>query len=199
MKTPALDQRVRVTRMLIRRSFLELLKQKPIQNISVREICEAAGINRGTFYSHYTDIYDLQHKIEDEMLRDFENALSPLLSEADHDLNPLKITAGVFVCLQANSDLCTVVLGEHGDKDFTWKLLNIGREKCLAAYSKLFREATPKQIDYFYVFVSSGCIGLLRKWMDDGMVMPASEIARMVENLLECCTQFLQTPFPPGL
>ena len=89
MKTPALDQRVRVTRMLIRRSFLELLKQKPIQNISVREICEAAGINRGTFYSHYTDIYDLQHKIEDEMLRDFENALSPLLSEADHDLNPL--------------------------------------------------------------------------------------------------------------
>ena len=133
------------------------------------------------------------------MLRDFENALSPLLSEADHDLNPLKITAGVFVCLQANSDLCTVVLGEHGDKDFTWKLLNIGREKCLAAYSKLFREATPKQIDYFYVFVSSGCIGLLRKWMDEGMVMPASEIARMVENLLECCTQFLQTPFPPGL
>ena len=81
MKTPALDQRVRVTRMLIRRSFLELLKQKPIQNISVREICEDAGINRGTFYSHYTDIYDLLHKIEEEMLRDFESALSPLLSD----------------------------------------------------------------------------------------------------------------------
>lgn len=195
MKTPALDHRVRMTRMLIRRSFLELLKQKPIQNISVREICEAAGINRGTFYSHYTDIYDLLHKIEDEMLRDFETALAPLLSDTEHDLNPMEITAGVFSCLQANSDLCVVVLGDHGDKSFAWKLLGIGREKCLAAYSKLFREATPQQIDYFYVFVSSGCIGLLRKWMDDGMVMSAPEIARMAETLLDSCMQFLNTPF----
>lgn len=43
--------------MLIRREFLELLRTKPMQSISIKELCTAAGINRGTFYSHYTDIY----------------------------------------------------------------------------------------------------------------------------------------------
>ena len=53
------DLRVRVTNMLIRRAFMELLKQKPLQNISIKELCEKAEINRGTFYAHYTDVYDL--------------------------------------------------------------------------------------------------------------------------------------------
>lgn len=44
-----LDHRSRVTRMLIRRAFTDLLGQKPIESISVKELCAAAGINRGTF------------------------------------------------------------------------------------------------------------------------------------------------------
>ena len=53
------DHRTRVTKILIRKSFMELLKNKPIQNISIKEICDKSGISRGTFYAHYTDIYDL--------------------------------------------------------------------------------------------------------------------------------------------
>lgn len=53
------DQRTRLTKMLIRKAFTELLREKPVQNITVKELCQTAGINRGTFYSHYTDIYDL--------------------------------------------------------------------------------------------------------------------------------------------
>ena len=47
MKTT--DHRTRVTKMLIRKAFTDLLKQKPIQSISIKELCESAGINRGTF------------------------------------------------------------------------------------------------------------------------------------------------------
>ncbi|MFR9208180.1 MAG: TetR/AcrR family transcriptional regulator [Lachnospiraceae bacterium] len=64
MKTT--DHRTRVTKMLIRKAFTDLLKQKPIQSISIKELCESAGINRGTFYSHYSDIYDLLKQIEDD-------------------------------------------------------------------------------------------------------------------------------------
>mgnify|MGYP002917598254 FL=1 len=60
---------------MIRKAFMDLLKQKPIQSISIRELCETAGINRGTFYTHYADIYDLMQRIEEEMLADFEKAL----------------------------------------------------------------------------------------------------------------------------
>ena len=62
------DHRIRVTKMLIRRALTDLLRQKPIQSISIKELCETAGINRGTFYAHYTDIYDLRKQIEDDML-----------------------------------------------------------------------------------------------------------------------------------
>ena len=64
------DQRVRITKLLIKKTFTELLTKKPIQKISVKELCEKAGINRGTFYSHYEDIYDLLEKIENEILGD---------------------------------------------------------------------------------------------------------------------------------
>ena len=40
------DQRIRLTKMLIRRAFLDLLRTKPMQGISIKELCTAAGINR---------------------------------------------------------------------------------------------------------------------------------------------------------
>ena len=67
-KFPDRDYRVRVTKMLIRKQFTELLAAKPIQSITVRELCERTGINRSTFYNHYRDVYDLLEKIEEEML-----------------------------------------------------------------------------------------------------------------------------------
>lgn len=71
MKTTGNDHRVRVTKMLIRRAFTGLLSIKPIQSISIKELCEQAGINRGTFYTHYQDIYDLLADVENEMKQDF--------------------------------------------------------------------------------------------------------------------------------
>ena len=94
------DQRIRLTKMLIRRAFLDLLRTKPMQGISIKELCTAAGINRGTFYSHYTDIYDLLEQIEDDMMHDFQEALKPLLDSGEKELTPLKITTGIFQCLK---------------------------------------------------------------------------------------------------
>lgn len=41
------------------RAFLELLEKKDMEYITVKEICEAAGVNRSTFYLHYETIDDL--------------------------------------------------------------------------------------------------------------------------------------------
>ena len=45
------DGRVRITRQMIRTALLNLLREKPLQHITVRELCEKASINRGTFYA----------------------------------------------------------------------------------------------------------------------------------------------------
>ena len=196
MKTNGQDHRSRVTLMLIRKALMELLRQKPIQAISIKELCECAGINRGTFYAHYTDMYDLLQKIEADMLQDFQEALKPLQTTNASDLTPVKITAAIFRCLKDNADLCTVTLGDYGDKSFALQLINLGREKCMEAYSKFFTGATPKEIEFFYAFVSAGCIGLLQKWLAEGMVTSAEEIAAMAENIMLHGMGYLESKNP---
>ena len=47
------------TKKEIRATFLQLLEQKPLSKITVKNLVEACGINRNTFYYYYKDIYDL--------------------------------------------------------------------------------------------------------------------------------------------
>ncbi len=191
MREETKDHRVRVTQTLIRRAFTELLTQKPIQSISIKELCERAGINRGTFYAHYQDIYDLREKIEDEMYRDIQRNLSPLLGAEAH-ASQMEITAGIFQWMKENSDMCAVVLGEYGDKEFLWKVLNLGQMVCKESYLRLFEKTSPERIEWFYAYASSGCIGLLRKWLSENMETPAMEIAGMAEQLIVHGMGFLE-------
>ena len=82
------DHRARVTDLLLRRALTGLLRQKPIQSISVQELCQAAGISRGTFYAHYQDLYALREQLEGELLREFRQALEPLLAAEGGILPP---------------------------------------------------------------------------------------------------------------
>ncbi len=59
-----LDRRVRKTRRQLKECLTRLLKEKKIQDITVRELAEMADINRGTFYLHYKDVFDLMDQIK---------------------------------------------------------------------------------------------------------------------------------------
>lgn len=184
MKMSETDHRTRVTKMLIRRAFTDLLRTQPIQSISVKRLCEKAGINRGTFYAHYTDVYDLLRTIEEDLFAACQRSLRPLLERGEQELNPVEINTEVFQCLKDNADICAVILGPYGDKDFLARIIRMGRDLCVNAYTRYFKEATPQQIEYFYAFASSGCMGLIQKWMEEGMLTPAGDIARMAENIM---------------
>lgn len=180
MKKFTNDHRTRVTRLLIRKAFLELLSRKPIQSISIKELCDLAGVSRGTFYAYYTDIYDLLRQIEDDMTAEIAAALEPLLDAA----GPVMLSTRIFEILKENSDLCIVTLSDYGDKQFAARLINMGRETCIDLYRNYFQNVPAKQIDYYYAFISSGVMGLLRKWFDDGMTAAPSEIARLAEGIM---------------
>ncbi len=185
------DNRTRVTKLLIRQALAELLGQKPPQRISVKELCLAAGINRGTFYSHYTDIYQLLASIEDELLRDIRSSLQPLLDGDASCVAPLDIVTGIFRCLKDNADICAFTLGPNGDREFAARLISIGREHYLDIYRQLYPDATPRELEYYYAFVSGGCIGLLERWMRDGMLASVDEMAGMVCGIMTQGAQFL--------
>lgn len=62
-----LDRRTAYTRMVIRESLYKLLEKKHLSEITVKELCEKAEVNRTTFYRNYLDIYDLYEKLEEEL------------------------------------------------------------------------------------------------------------------------------------
>ena len=60
------DIRIRKTEQAIKNVFIELRSKKPLEKITVKELCELAMINKSTFYSHYEDIYALSETMEQE-------------------------------------------------------------------------------------------------------------------------------------
>ena len=60
------DRRVLYTKMFLKESLLELMKEKPVGKITPTELCRKAEINRNTFYAHYYSTRDVLEEIEDE-------------------------------------------------------------------------------------------------------------------------------------
>lgn len=73
------DRRIKRTRYLLVHALTSLMLKKSIKDITVKELCESVDINRGTFYLHYKDIYDMLEQTEQGLLEQFEGLqkLSP--------------------------------------------------------------------------------------------------------------------------
>ena len=77
------DRRVMYTKMFLRESLLELMKEKPIDKITPTELCRTANINRNTFYSHYYSPRDVLIEIENDFSAQIIESLSNLSATED--------------------------------------------------------------------------------------------------------------------
>ena len=100
----ATDRRTKYTKSVIRQALFDLLKEKPLNKITVTDICKMADINRSTFYSYYEDVYALLTQIQNEL---FENIVLTLAN--DNWFND------ILHLIDQNRDLCQVLIGPHGD------------------------------------------------------------------------------------
>lgn len=181
MTEKTVDRRVRKTKKHLRQALTELMKEKSIKNITVRELSDLADINRGTFYIHYKDVFDMLEQIENEMFEGFNETINAYKSD-DILKNPAAILADIFSFLGENSDICISLLGKNGDIAFLDKLKGVVKYKFLHEW---FQEK--KQLPYFeyvYSFIISGCIGLIQCWLETGMNEPPCEMAGLVNKIL---------------
>ena len=87
------DRRNTYTRQAIKDAVFELLRTKPIERISVTEVCKLAEINRSTFYLHYYDCMDVleqeQEKFCDRLIALIENRQEGETMDVIKDLHAL--------------------------------------------------------------------------------------------------------------
>ena len=103
------DRRVRRTRAQLRTAFTSLMAEKPINQITVRELADRADVNRGTFYTHYRDIYDMLEQVEQELLDELTAVLDRYSAqELRRGIRP--VLEEVFCFVRENAALCTALL-----------------------------------------------------------------------------------------
>ena len=164
MKTGKVDRRVKYTKMVLKQSFIKLLGEKNISQISIKEICENADINRATFYAHYSDQYDLMEQIQDEL---FENVLA-YLSEYVENNDQAQTTQKIFDYIKENASLCQLLLSERGDINFQKRITKLLYNQSIGYFVKI-DTALKEDAEYIYSFLITGSIGVIQKWLNDGM------------------------------
>ena len=87
------NRSVRLTRKRLSDALITLLMQKPVREITVRELTELANVSRGTFYFHYTDIYDLMDHVEQEQIHTLELLMDDILPRLEEDSTPEALRA----------------------------------------------------------------------------------------------------------
>ncbi len=156
-------------------AFWALYCERGIEKITVREIAQKAGYNRGTFYVYFADVYDVLEQIENSLLPSIE------------DLPPLQFDATLpidnFVKMYADhSKYYTVLLGEKGDPSFAAKLKSSVKSSLEAHFATA--QAKSLELDYMLEFVLSAMIGVLTHWFQSEEKLPKEQLVALIYRLM---------------
>lgn len=174
------DRRVRRTKALLLQGLMQLMETKDIKDISVKELSDLADINRGTFYLHYNDVYDMLAQIEDELFVEFHDIIDRTLDPDSH--SPRTTLFEVFSFLERHMEVVRVMMGPHGDLSFVNRLKDLVKTRLdgiLAA-----RRAAEYGC-YLESFTVSGCIGVIETWLAQPAPPSPAVMADICGTILE--------------
>ncbi|MFD1849808.1 TetR/AcrR family transcriptional regulator [Oceanobacillus bengalensis] len=174
-----MDRRKKYTRMVLKDSLMKLLKEKQISTITVKEICELADINRSTFYSHFSDQFDLLNQIEEEIIEDMNSYLSQY--NFDKEEESLQMIEKILEYIISKHDICQTLLNENGDAAFQKRVMIVA-QRFLMKNWKAVNNINEDISEYLSTFLISGSIHVIKSWLDHGMDKAPKEMAEIINN-----------------
>ena len=186
MKDVKLDRRVRKTRKLYEDALIELLKTKDINQVTVTDLSGIADMNRGSFYTHYDDIYDLLESIENQMLSELTQIAATAPCEGEIFLFEEEFTniVNALKYVEANKEIFRVLLNDQGSLLFLNRLKNVFSEKLLSRLLTL-SVSDEKYNTILTSFYMAGFIGAIQEWLKNDFNISAFELATLIKALLK--------------
>lgn len=152
--------RSKETKERFKKAFFALYAEKKIEKITIKEVAELAGFNRGTFYLYYKSIYDLLQKSEQELLDDFAKML---------DLN-VKFYFGLIDAPDESmlsnyiehTEYIRILNSENGDPRFKSRMKNIIKD----AYRKHINQnnTVVSKVEYLLEYVVEANMSIFQYW-----------------------------------
>lgn len=182
------DRRIRKSKEALKNSLIELMKEKPVNNITVKELVLTADLNRSTFYNYYCDIPDMLQKLEMELYNELLEIFKAHIERHSeiHDISRETHEFMEDMCnvIKNNYDFCKCIFSKNGDLSFLFKLEEMVENHLPDQLKEKFNKRE-SNLGYVYSFFKSGYIGILKKWMEGGCEESSSEIAGLTYNLLK--------------
>ncbi|MCC3376103.1 TetR/AcrR family transcriptional regulator [Cohnella sp. REN36] len=183
------DRRTLRTKKLLRRALLEIIEEKGVEGITVRDLTDRAEINRGTFYLHYQDVPNLLDKLQEEIFAGLaeiihEMDIAKLLSESTND-KPASSLLQIFEYLDRHADYFRVMLSPKGDISIAIRFKN---EMTRRMYDKLTTFQPQEELmlvsrEWLIAYVSSATLGVIQHWLSTGRKLSPYEIAHVMTRL----------------
>ena len=169
------DRRVIYTKKLLRDSLMALMEEKPISRISVTELCKGAGVNRGTFYSHYREPEDVLRNIEEDLVSNVSDILDNLSDTSE-------IYHAVTQALYRNRDACRLLISPNGDPNCIKHMLELST-RYFAKHTQSALNTDPAALRYMHAFMFAGTVAVLEEWLTKDPGRTPEEIAEIIINM----------------
>lgn len=170
------NQRTKLTKLLLKKSIIELMHHKTVNKITIKELCENADINRSTFYSHYADQYMLLEDIEAELIVNLENYLLKVDIKADS----IQYLNAFLSYIYSHNDILGLLLCNPDNHAFQKHFIDIALHHI---QSVVVLKCPPELKSYIYQFLLMGCLSIIQQWITNNFDMTSQDVAVLIFNL----------------
>ena len=177
------DRRVLKTRDAIKKAFFELMAEEDFDAITIQLLSERANLNRGTFYLHYVDKFDLLDKCIEEQF----TQLLQVCASRGHDQTHFPTFDSLLSTTQYFEEhflFYSCMLNSKGMPSFRDRMLQL---MVKGIHEQINMSGINKGMNKEIVvqFMASAIVGIVAWWINNKMPVPANELARELWTLLE--------------
>lgn len=180
----------RRTKQRIQESFINMLQRKPFESITVGDIAKDARMNRGTFYLHFTDKFDLLDHIEQQMFEEIGEHIDKL--QASYSSHPSfkeeqeRLAAALFGSIQAHSPILKIFLSDHGRAGFPFRFRSAFSDKVRVNFerNKRMTDHLKVPLEYFLSFITSAFLGLIEQWVQNDLDKTPEEMTQLYIDII---------------
>ena len=164
------------TRRAIKESFLKLLNQRPLNQITVKDIVEDCGINRNSFYYHFSDLPALVEEIMKERVS--------AMVEDHPTIDSVQEGADAIVEFVMHNKRAIYHIYNSVSRDvFERHLMEVCRYVVTTYLDGMLEEVEEADRDAILRFHRCACFGSVIDWLNGGMKDDVSDYFRRIRQL----------------
>ena len=183
MQEETQDRRIKRTKMLLQNALVDLMLEKAVGKISVKELTQKADVNRSTFYLHYLDIYDMLEQMENEFVETIQGFFHDFFTPLPTSM-PLTLFVNISEWLEQDKEYYVKLLRGSASGYIFEELESRIRDELLTLLYLIFLDEESLDLRTRVNFTVSGTVGVLRMWVMEGGNISLVELSETIDDIL---------------